>query len=236
MAQLGKWLRVWCAGYDLTTDLIGVTPDTTYDELESGGFTEDKWYQAGRGDGTIQLEGFLIPATTETAFKAIATNVEKIVSAAFGNNALPTIGSPVVSLAAQQVNYLATPDLNGLIKVSATFKALNSITEWGKLLADATITANGSQASLDNGASSSDGGVGWLHIAALSAGDTITVVIQDSPDDAAWADLITFTLDGTAITSERLTVAGTVDRYTKAEYTVIGSGVSFPIMVSFKRN
>ena len=236
MAQIGKWLRVHCAGYDLTTDLIGVSPDTTYDELEAGGFTQDKWYKAGRGDGTIQLEGFLVPATTETAFKAIATNTEKIVSAAFGNNALPTIGNPVVNLAAQQVNYLSTPDFNGLMKVSATFKALNSITEWGNLLADATITANGNQASYDAGASSSAGGIGYLHIAGLSAGDTITVVIQDSADDAAWADLITFTLDGSTITSERLTVAGTVDRYTRAEYTVAGASISFPISVSFKRN
>ncbi|MEM7343003.1 MAG: hypothetical protein AAF485_02060, partial [Chloroflexota bacterium] len=106
---------------------------------------------------------------------------------------------------------------------------------WGKLLADASVTANGHQASVDNGVSTSNGGVGILHILGLSAGDTITVKIQDSADDAAWSDLLTFTLDGSAIGAERVAVSGTVERYTRASYTVAGSSVSFPIAAAFIR-
>ena len=77
-------------------------------------------------------------------------------------------------------------------------------------------------------ASSALGAVGYLGVSALTLGGytSVTVVIRDSTDDIAFADLITFTVVTTAPTAERITVAGTVNRYTLTRYTFNGAGSS----------
>ncbi len=236
--RIGKFTKIWVEQYHLSTLLSSVSPSTSFDEVETGGYTQNKMYLAARGDGTISVEGFFSDTANEThdALKSLSSGgTSSIITAAYGANALPIIGDSAVSFDSQQLDYTTTPDLNGAIMVSAEFKARGVVPEYGVLLADATITATGNQSSYDQTSQTTGGAVGYLHITSLSAGDTITVVIQDSPDDAAWADLVTFTLDGTAVGAERVAVAGTVDRYVRAEYSVTGSGVSFPIVVNFAR-
>jgi hypothetical protein len=237
--RIGKWTKFWVEGYALTTLLTAINPDTQYDTIDVGGFTQDKYYLAARGDSSLGIEGFFSDTAgeTHTALSGIASGTAaSVVTVAIGNNATPTVGDPSISMTAQQLDYVGTPNLNEAVAVSANFKTgLDQVLDYGVLLCDATITANGNQSSVDQSTSSAAGGVGYFHITALSAGDTITINIQDSADDAAWADLITCTLDGTAVDGERVTVAGTVNRYVRAEYVVTGSGVSFPIAVAFKR-
>lgn len=89
------------------------------------------------------------------------------------------------------------------------------------------------EASVDQDASSSNGAVANLHVTAFTGTDAV-IKIQDSANDADWADLITFTtVDG--VTSERATVAGSVDRYVRA---IVASGTfsSVTFAVSFARN
>lgn len=237
--KAGKWVRVFIEGYDLTTDLTSVPYSNTGQKVDVGGYTQDMSYLIARRDGVIVLDGFFNEDTnrTHTALKTLAEgNVSHLVSEAIGDNALPTVGDMTLHLSGAQATYLVNPDLSAAVAVNAEYAAKGTPVEYGKLLADATITANGNQASVDNAASSANGGVGYLHITALSAGDTITVLIEDSADDAAWATLITFTLDGTALDAERLTVSGTVDRYVRASYTVTGATISFPIAVGFIRS
>ncbi len=233
--QLAKWTKIWLHGYHLSTDFNNSVIGSTSDELESGGFTLDKRYKKGRVDSIMTLDGFFA-TQTHAALQVVDNSPSKICTKALGNNALPIIGDPTASLDAQQMNYDVSPPLNELIAVTAQLKAKNSNIEWGNLLADVIITDDISLASYDSGASSSNGGVGIFHIAALSAGDTITGKIQHSSDDSVWADLIVFTLDGTAILAERLTVAGAVDRYLRADLVVTSGPTIFPIMMTFIRN
>jgi len=237
--RLGKFTKVWIEGYALTTLLTTAPVSNTYEEIEVGAFGQDKYYLAGRSDASLTVEGFFSDATGEThdALKSIASgSTTSIVTVAYGSNAVPTLGDPAACLSAQQLEYTSTPDLNGAIAINASFKPGRSqAVDFGKLLADETATANGNTSSIDDSSSSSAGAVGYFHIAALSAGDTITINIQDSTDDAAWADLVTCTLDGTAIDGERVAVAGNVDRYVRAEWVVTGAAISFPIAVSFVR-
>ena len=88
-------------------------------------------------------------------------------------------------------------------------------------------------ASVNNLASSAFGGVGHLHVTAFT-GTNATVKIQDSPNDAAWSDLIAFT-SITGVTSERLTDTGTVDQYVRAIISV-DNFTSMTFAVSFARN
>lgn len=237
--RAGKWARVFIEGYNMTTNLNAITPTNAGAKVEVGGYTQDMSYLVGRLDGSIVIDGFFSDTSNEThdALKALASgNTTHIVSVATGNNATPAVGDPTFHLNGTQATYTVTPDLNGAVAVNAEYGAKGNPLEFGILLADTTVTGNGNQSSVDNGASSSSGGVGFFHITALSAGDTITILIEDSADDAAWSTLITCTLDGTALDAERLTVSGTVDRYVRASYTVTGASISFPIAVGFKRS
>ena len=66
-------------------------------------------------------------------------------------------------------------------------------------------------------------------------GWAVAVHYQDSADDAAWADLITFSTV-TGVTQERATVAGTVDRYVRAQISAATALTSVTFAVAFARN
>ncbi len=80
-----------------------------------------------------------------------------------------------------------------------------------------SVTTNGT--TIDNGASSAGGAMGYLHVTA--AGGTWAVIIQhDTASNMGTATtLITFTSNGTAIAGEAINASGTVNRYTRAVFT-----------------
>lgn len=84
-------------------------------------------------------------------------------------------------------------------------------------------TADGNGTSADNTASSAGGAVGSLHVTAYTGFTSVVIKVQHSPDDAVWADLITYTTV-TGTTWQRSTATGTVDRYTRVTWDVTGSG------------
>jgi hypothetical protein len=159
-----------------------------------------------------------------------------LVSYVIGANTTPAVGDPTFHLLSGESQYTVTPALNGVVGVTASFKAKGYGIEYGKLLWDANATTDANGTAVNHGAQTTAGGVGYLHITGLSSGDSIVVKIRDSADNNTYADLITFTLDGSAIGSERIAVSGTVDQYVRVEVDVTGASISFPIMVSFMRN
>lgn len=241
--RAGKWARIWVDGYSLETKISNVGPlANTFDEVEVSGYTQDKNYLAGQGDGSIIVDGYLDNTDngTHEAFSTIASgDNSQIVTVALGNNALPAAGDPTASMHCNQFNYTSTTLRSGAIAFNAAMKAGPDlpVLEWGVLVADATITGDGSSAYVDNGAASTAGGSAYLHITGLSAGDTIVVTIEDSANGSSGeATIGTFTLDGSAINGERIAIAGTIRRYTRATYDVTGAGVSFPLAVALHRN
>lgn len=240
--RAGKWARIFVDGYDLTTRMSDVGPlASPYDEIEVSGYTQDKNYLAGQGDSPLTVQGYLdnTDNSTHEAFSTMASgNNTQVVTVALGNNALPTIGDPTASIVANQMDYTSTSTRSGAIVFSAALKPGPDlpIIEWGVLLGDTSITADGSGTSVNNGASSANGGAGYLHITGLSTGDTIAVTIEHSANNSTWATLLSFTLDGSAIGGERVTVAGTVNQYLRATYDVTGASISFPVVVAFHRN
>lgn len=239
--RVGKWARIFIDGYSLTAKISNVAPNNAFTEVEVSGYGQDKNYLAGQGDGTLVIDGFFDATANQThdALKTLASGDNaQIVTVAYGNNAAPVAGDATITLRGNQMNYQTIPAKDGAIAVKATIRpaADYPIPEFGVLLDDATITQDGSSTAVNNGASSANGGVGYLHILGLSSGDSIVVKIQHSSDNNTYADLITFTLDGSAIGGERITVAGTVDQYLKATYDVTGASISFPLAVAFSRS
>ena len=65
--------------------------------------------------------------------------------------------------------------------------------------------------------------------------DTYVIKIQHAATLPTYADLITFTLPGTARGSERIAVAGTVNQYTRCQATRTGSGQTLKLACEFAR-
>jgi hypothetical protein len=108
--------------------------------------------------------------------------------------------------------------------------------DWGVMIAaEGAITVDTDGTSVDNGASSANGGVAHLHTTAYSGLTSNSVIIEHSTNNSVWATLATFA-SVTAVGSERLVVAAgtTVNRYLRIRDDVTGTG-STTRAVSFAR-
>ena len=81
------------------------------------------------------------------------------------------------------------------------------------------------------------GGVGFLQVTAFTGWTGLVVTVRDSADDIVYADLVAFANVTAAPAHQRVTVAGTVDRYLAIDgvYSGGGPGSSTPFC-GFKRN
>ena len=93
----------------------------------------------------------------------------------------------------------------------------------------------------DNGASSSNGGAGYLIVTAIGAGATLTVTISDSDDHVTFTPLVAFT----GVTPANLETYGsqagivaplaTVERYLRVEWTLTGGAATATWFAAFGR-
>lgn len=79
------------------------------------------------------------------------------------------------------------------------------------------------------------GGVGYHLVSALSGFTSYVARMRDSADNVTFADLVVFTNVTTAPSAERVTVAGTIDRYLSFVGEVDGTGSVKPF-AGLKRN
>jgi len=125
-------------------------------------------------------------------------------------------------------NTLSGPAINGDFAVTVT-----GLTTFTIAVNTTGSTGTGSDGTFVY-SSTVAGGVGYLHVTAFSGFTGVLPSIMHSSDDTTYASLIAFT-NVTAITKERLTVSGTVDRYLSSKVDVTGSGSVTPFM-GFCRN
>lgn len=93
----------------------------------------------------------------------------------------------------------------------------------------------------DNGASSSNGGAGYLIVTAIGVGATLTVTISDSDDHITFTPLVAFT----GVTPANLATYGsqvgivaplaTVERYLRVEWTLTGGEATATWFAAFGR-
>jgi len=94
-------------------------------------------------------------------------------------------------------------------------------------------SSTGTFTSVDNSVSTANGAVAHLHVLSFT-GTNCTIKVTDSADDSTFPDLITFA-SVTGVGSERKTVAGTVDRYSRVEITA-GTFSEITFVVAMARN
>ena len=102
-------------------------------------------------------------------------------------------------------------------------------------LASKTADWNTTSTSVDNAASSANGGEGFMQCTAASGFTAFVGKIRHSADDSTYADLIAFTDNVTDPFAERKTVSGTVNRYLAFAGDVTGSG-SITVFAGFSRS
>lgn len=152
-------------------------------------------------------------------------DVSRVLCAGYHGN---TIGKRFIGAAgAYTPSYDVLGSAPNLTKANASYEISGAV-EHGILLqewatrADDWDTAAESN-SVDNAASSANGGAGYLQISGFAGPNTGTALIRHSDDNLNWSTLLTFTVVNGFPDAERVAVSGTVKRYLSFKWTGFGN-------------
>lgn len=244
----GKDTAVYIDEFDLTSYFTDSSVSLENEVSETTAFGDaNKTFITGLRAGTISLSGLWAADTdgSDEELQALLGNsTTPIITIREGSAA---IGSRAIIAQANETSYAITSPVADVHTVVADFECTpNQVSNLTfalaggvQLTAGASIAHGslGNLSSVDNGASSANGGAGTLHVPTNTiSGGATTIKIQHSTNNSTWADLITFTnVAATTATSEIKAVSGTVNRYLRATASTAGSSGSITFMVAFAR-
>lgn len=217
MARMhGSNVRAYLGSRDISPDAMAINPEFASDDHDVTTFADAGWRT---GDC-----GFLSwMATVEVLYDpssgGIGQQLESIGVGTAGLGVLSIydgdadgIGDTGLLFGEAVIEKRSEPkSIADMMKLTASLKGNGRAGLFGKLLhplGSDTVSTN--SASLDNSASSANGGRGTLHVTVCTG--TWTIKIEHSTDNSTWASLITFTA-ATGATSQTVEVTGTVNRY-----------------------
>jgi hypothetical protein len=236
----GKSAGVLYGAYDLSAFFNEASMSQSVETAETTTFGSGaKSYITGLKDGTFSLSGM---------FDGVAAGIDEVISASVGDSAnvpitiIPQQAATMVvsdvsfSGETLETSYEVSSPVGDVVSANMEGQITGGM-DRGIILAPKTVvSATATGTSVDQTASTTNGGVGYLHVTANTRNGAITVKVQHSSDNSTFADLITFTsVTSTTIVSERIAVTGTVNRYVRASYTVAGSSGSATTTVAFSR-
>jgi hypothetical protein len=244
----GKGTKVLIDEFDLSTYFTSVDVTQAIDTAETTTFSANsKSYIKGLEDGTISLSGLFAQdadGSDEELSAILGAATTPLVTIAFEAG---TIGNRCVVAKAHETTYSISNPVADVSSVTADFNAssdavanlLRSITTGVMLTTGSSIAYGdlGNLASVDNGASSTNGGTAILHVTANSvSGGATTIKVQHSADDSTWADLITFSaVSASTVTSEQKVVTGTINQYVRVTASTAGSSGAITFHTGFAR-
>jgi hypothetical protein len=154
-----------------------------------------------------------------------------------------TLGDPAASLIGKQVNYDPTRGDDGMLTFGVSAQSNGYGIEWGRQLTAGvrTDTAATLGTGIDTLASASFGGQAYLQVFAPFTGTDVTVKIQDSADNATFADVAGFAftqITGGAPLAERIALSNTATlrRYLRATTVTTGGVTSVAFSVNVIKN
>lgn len=236
----GKQTVVFVNGVELTSYLRSFSAPANRDQADASVYGGDwKSYVGGQIDASFSCGGIFDGGTAA---------VDEVFQRAFGGTAVAgtaTIanfypqgeaeGVYGYAWEATETSYEVTAPVSDVVSVSCE---MNSASGEGRervqsLAASTTNrTAAGTATHQDAGATgaSNNGCTGYLHVDQITAG-TAAVKIQHSTDNSTFTDLVTFA-NATAVGGQRIEVAGTVSRYTRAIWTYSGGTATFNVSLA----
>lgn len=232
-------------GYDLTATRMERLRMKVTSVLEDANGVGTQWeesYPTGQQRGEIeQTRAFFRPGAGEAHellkdLSADPNGAARIVCAAYAGN---VIGRPFDGFeGAYQMEYEVMTASGALQKANPKYQVTGQVDRGALILqplATETATFDTESNSVDNGASSAAGGVGYLQVMDIQGYTSFEGVIQHSADGIAWAALVTFA-SAAALGPQRIEVAGTVNRYLSFDGTFTGAGPgSVRVFAGFKR-
>ncbi|WP_406324483.1 hypothetical protein [Streptomyces niveus] len=243
MKQSGLGDQLWISGQDVSGDIgavnkvgggpavIDVTPINVYAMARIGGLR----------DGAIDYSAFWNPTNgpgqPKSAHEVLSPLPTSDVLMTYVRGA--TLGGPVACLMAKQLNYDGTRGDDGAMTFAGATQGNGYGLEWclGLTAGQRTDAAAGNGSSVDLATGPTAFGLqAYLHVFGLT-GTSVTVKLQDSPDNSVWTDVVGggFTA-ATGITAQRIQTARnqTVQRYLRA--VSVGTFTSAVFAVAVNRN
>jgi hypothetical protein len=188
---------------------------------------------AGDRDGHMDTTAYFNPSLNLTHDKLSALpRTDVVMTYCCGT----TIGAPAACLNAKQINYDGNRAADGSFTFAVNGQGNAYGLEWGLLgtagIRTDTTATNG--ASLDNAVSSAFGLQAYLHVFSVT-GTSVTVKLQDSPDNTTWTDVTNggFTAAATGGTAQRIATVNTqtVARYLRVATTGTFTNAQFAVVI-----
>lgn len=219
MATAGYKTRVLLGDFSLSPKLSDISLPHTVDMLDVTTFADDgvRRFIPGLASSTASMTGFL-DADTLTDVNSWSS-LDLLTFAPFGLAA----GSQVKLVNTYRTSFETGAQVAGVAAFDVSAQ-VDGYTDFGVSLSDLTAyTSDTNGATHDGTAATSSGAVAHLHITAYSGLTDATVTVEDSANASTWATIGTFAT-ATAVTAERLEIAGTIRRYTRIVVDVTGTG------------
>jgi hypothetical protein len=195
----------------------------------------------GNVDGTLSVDSYFEDTATTGSHATFTSNSGKLPTAdqavvvALGASA----GDPFYGLVSKESEYSVEGSYGDALSTNASFSVTNGTPpSFGEMLTahDDTHSSAGSGTVVDSGASSSNGGYGFLQVISVASG-SVTVNLQEATSSGgSYANFMTFSTVAAAAApaAEVLEMSGTVQRYIKV--TTTGTFSDAKIVVGFSRS
>ncbi len=244
--KLLKYLRLFVGGYDLSGDSRNVGGFLSMTgEVDMTAWSDELFNFVANKRAEMGITGYqaFVNDATAGAFTRLKTaGTQTDVVALFGGGGEPAVPDPAFILPSIQFSSEASLDAEAAV-IETDFKvdAASDVTlaefnnAWGHALANTLFTATASNASHDNEAASANGATFMLQV--LDATGDYEFKVEESSDDGggdAWSTVATFTLDGTAIGSEVISVSGAVEQYIR--FTATRTSGTNNVVCAYARN
>lgn len=240
--------RLYVAGYDISGDIIEVNNCAQpVSPLDTTGIDKSAMERIpGQRDGIIDVTAWFNPENvTSVQEHAVYSTLPRTDVQVMYVLETPAIGAAVAMQVSQQINYDPKRAQNGEFTFGVSSQANAWGQEHGKLLTvgKRTDTAATNGSSLDQvTASTAFGWQAYLQVFAF-AGTDVTVKIQDSADNSAWADLAGAAFTAITTTTPQTQRLGTVNgstaavrRYVRVATTTAAGFTNLVFAVGFVRN
>ena len=232
-------------GYNMLSNKITGLREKISSELTDGtgiGDTFTEQYPTGVASLEVVQEGAFFDTTTNYSHDALSGSVPsspqataRVLCVGFAGQ---TIGYPFVGFeGTYSSEYEVVAELGNLQKANVTYSMTGARSAGVILekLVTKTDSWDTTSTSVDNSASTSAGGVGFMQCTAASGFSGFVGKVRHSSDDTTYTDLLSFTDNVSAPFAERVSVSGTVNRYLSFTGIVSGTG-SITIFAGFSRS
>lgn len=230
-------------GYDILSDSTGLDTgvEQVLEETTSLGSAWATHGQVGLKKASFSQSGFFNDAIGKSNEALVAlAGTARVGLVAYAGNVIGRMMQGFQGLV--QSKYQRQANLGALHK-AASEHAVTGKLEEGVILhalgAQTAASGNTDASSVDNGASSANGGAAYFAVTDLTLGGytNVALKVRHSADDVTYADLATATVVTAAPAAERVAVNGTVNRHLYASwaYNGAGSGQSVTFVAGFCR-